>query len=121
MSSLNRIQLIGNIGHTPKIKTLENGSRVASFTLATNTFYKDKAGNKVKQTEWHNIIAWGRLATLTENYLFSGNSVYIDGRLTYRKYTGSDQTEKKTTEIICDDIILIDKKNQPVWDVQEDE
>lgn len=114
MASLNRVTLIGNIGHTPKIKTLESGRKNAQFTLATNNFYKDQNGNPVTETDWHNIVTWGKLADLVEKFTHSGSQIFVEGMLKTREYTKEDGTIKKITEVIANKIILIDKSgNQP--------
>ena len=107
MGSLNRHTLIGNVGHEPQIKTTESGMKVAKFTFATTETYKDKSGNKVSETEWHNIVAWRSLADLVERFVKKGTQLFIEGKVIHRKYTGTDQTEKKITETICNKIVLL--------------
>ena len=84
MTMKNRVQLIGNLGATPEIKELDNGNKMARFTVATSDFYTNKKGEKVTETQWHNIVIWGKLADIAEKYLEKGSQVVIDGKLTTR-------------------------------------
>lgn len=99
MSTLkNKVQLIGNVGNAPEIKTLESGKKVANFSLATNEFYKNSDGKKVQNTQWHNIIAWGKIAEIVEKYVGKGKKVAIEGKLTSHSYdteTGENDTLPK--------------------------
>ena len=79
--SINKVILIGRLGKDPEVKTLENGTKRASFSLATNEFYRDKEGNKIENTEWHNIICWRNLAEIAEKYLTKGKLIYVEGKL----------------------------------------
>ncbi len=83
MSTLrNKVQLIGNVGNTPEIVTLESGKKIAKFSIATNESYKDSKGEKQQDTQWHNIVAWGKLAGIVENYVGKGKEVAVAGKLT---------------------------------------
>ena len=87
MSTLrNKVQLIGNLGNAPEIITLESGKKLAKFSLATNENYKNAKGEKVTDTQWHNIVAWNKTAEIIEKYLEKGNEVAIEGKLTSRSY-----------------------------------
>lgn len=123
MGSLNRVTLIGNVGHAPQIKQLESGSKLAKFSFAVTETYKDKSGNKVSETEWINIIAWRNLAELVEKYVGKGSQLFIEGKMQTRKYTGTDQTEKTITEIICNKIVLLQSKKveEPETSTEQDQ
>lgn len=110
MGSLNRATLCGNIGTEPKITTMQNtGNKCAQFTLATTeAAYTLNNGTQVpEKTEWHNIVAWGGLATITERFLQKGAQVLIEGKIRTRKYTDKNQQERYTTEIVAEDIVLL--------------
>lgn len=108
MNSLrNRVQLIGNLGQDPEIKTLESGKKVAHFTLATNDSYKNAEGKKVEETTWHNIVAWNGAAEIATNFLKKGKEVCIEGRLSYRTYTDKTGATRNATEITIIDILLL--------------
>lgn len=110
MTIKNRVQLIGNLGATPEIKELDNGNKMARFTVATSEFYTNKKGEKVNETQWHNIVIWGKLAGIAEKYLEKGSQVVIDGKLTTRNYTDKAGAKKYFTEIVANELLLIDKK-----------
>lgn len=96
MNSLrNKVQLIGNLGNDPEIITLENGTKLAKFSIATNESYKNAKGEKVTDTQWHNIVAWGKLAEISEDFLSKGKEVMIEGKLTNRSYE-TNEGEKDT-------------------------
>ncbi len=100
MAGVNKVILIGNLGKDPEIRNLESGAKVANFPIATTEFYKGKDGNRVEQTEWHNIVLWNNLAELAEKYLKKGNSVYIEGRIRTRSWDDKDGVKRYTTEIM---------------------
>ena len=111
MSTLrNKVQLIGNIGNTPEIITLDNGKKLAKFSLATNETYKNAAGEKVTNTEWHNIVAWNSTAEIIEKYLEKGREVAIEGKLTTRNYEDKDGTKRYITEIIVNELLMLGHK-----------
>jgi single-strand DNA-binding protein len=103
----NRVQLIGNLGQDPEIKNLENGKKVAHFTIATNDAYKSNDGQKVEETTWHNIVAWNGLAERASKYLKKGKEVAIDGRLVYRSYEDKKGVTKYITEIVMNEMLLL--------------
>jgi single-strand DNA-binding protein len=107
----NRVQLIGNLGGAPEVKALDNGNKVARFTVATNDFYTNKKGEKVNDTQWHNIVIWGKLAGIAEKYLQKGSQVVIDGKITTRNYTDKEGAKKFFTEIVANELLMIDKKD----------
>lgn len=106
-SSLNKVFLIGNLGKDPEVRTSETWKN-ARFSIATNEDYKNKNGDKVSHTEWHNIIMWRGLAEVAEKYLKKGDKVYIEGRIRNRTYE-QDGVEKRFTEIEADSLIMLDK------------
>ena len=105
--SLNRVQLIGNLGKDPEVKYTPQGTPVAKLTIATNERFKDKAGEWQDRTEWHNVVLWQRLAEIAGEYLKKGRSVYVEGRLKTRKWTDKDGAEKYSTEIIANDMQML--------------
>ena len=110
MNSLrNKVQLIGNLGNDPEIVMLENGSKLAKFSIATNETYKNASGEKVTDTQWHNIVAWGKLAEIAENFLSKGKEVVIEGRLTNRSYENSEGEKRYITEIRCNELLMLGK------------
>jgi len=112
MSTLrNSVKLIGNVGQTPEIKNLENGKKVANFSIATNETYFNKAGEKVTQTYWHNLVAWGKTAEIIENYVDKGKEVAIEGKLTNRSYETKDGQKRYITEILVNEVLLLGTRN----------
>lgn len=110
MGSLNKIELIGNLGKQPEIKMLDGGNKVATFTLATTEpAYTTQQGKQVAaKTEWHNIVAWGGLATLAERYLTKGQQVYVEGKMRYRSYEDNNTHQKRyVAEVVCSNIVLL--------------
>jgi len=108
----NRVQLIGHLGADPEVKTIENGNKLAKLSLATNEVYKNAQGEKVTETQWHNVIVWGKPADIAEQYLRKGSEVMIDGKLTYRDYVGKDGIKRYQTEIKAENLLLMDKKGE---------
>lgn len=102
MSTINKVQLTGNIGKKPEIKTFESGNKLARFSMATNEEYTTKKGDKAKETQWHNITVWGKLADLVEG-LEQGTQVSIEGRLVTRSYE-KDGQKKYITEVVASDV-----------------
>lgn len=103
----NRVQLIGNLGQDPEIKTLDSGKKIAKFTIATNDAYKNNDGQKIEETMWHNIVAWNGLADTASKYLKKGNEVAVNGRIVYRTYEDKNGVTKYFTEIVLNDILLL--------------
>ena len=110
MNGVNKAILIGNLGKDPEVRHLDNGVKVANFSLATTESYKDRDGNRQSQTEWHNIVLWRGLAEVAERYLKKGNSVYIEGRIKTRKWTDKDGNNRYTTEIQADNMTMLGGK-----------
>ncbi len=106
MAGINRVILIGNLGKDPDVITFENGVKKATFSLATSESYKNKEGNRVDQTEWHNIVMWRGLADIAERFLRKGNQIYIEGKLKTRSYE-QDGIKKYITEIFVDNMTML--------------
>ncbi|WP_440879381.1 single-stranded DNA-binding protein [Tenacibaculum sp. C7A-26P2] len=106
----NKVQLIGNLGTTPEIITLDDGKRIAKFSLATNETYKDSSGQKVTDTQWHNIIAWNNIASIVEQFLQKGSDVIIEGRLRSRSFDDKDGNKRYFTEIVCNELLMLGRK-----------
>jgi single-strand DNA-binding protein len=107
----NKVQLIGNLGMNPEIKNLDSGKKLAKFSIATNESYKNAKGDKVEETQWHNLIAWGKTADIIEKYLQKGNEVAIEGKLTNRSYDDKDGNKRYITEIVVNEILMLGSKN----------
>lgn len=110
--SLNRVQLIGNLTRDPELRYTPSGTAVCSFGLATNRTWTTETGEKHDETEFHRIVAWNKLAELCSQFLVKGRKVYVEGRLSTKTWTGQDSQQRTTTEIIIDDMILLDSKGQ---------
>lgn len=110
MAGVNKVILIGNLGKDPEVRHLEGGTAVASFTLATTEIYKDKSGQRVEQTEWHNIVVWRNLAEIAEKYLKKGMTVYVEGKLRTRSWEDKDKVKRYSTEIVGDTFTMLSKK-----------
>ncbi len=110
MSTLrNTVQLIGHVGNEPEIVNLDSGKKLAKFSVATNESYKNAKGEKITDTQWHNIVAWGKTADLVENYVPKGKEVGIEGKLTSRSYEDKDGVKRYITEIVCHELLLLGK------------
>lgn len=107
---LNRVTLIGNLGKDPEVRHLESGSAVAKFSVATNENYRDKAGEWQTITEWHNIVCWRYLAERAEKSLKKGSLVYVEGKLTNRKWQGEDGKDRYITEVVANTFKLLEKR-----------
>jgi len=107
----NRVQLIGNVGNDTEVKTFETGNKMAHISLATNDTYKNAAGEKVKETQWHNLVAWGKTAEIAEKFLKKGVEVAIEGKLITRSYMDKDNNQKYVTEVVVNEILLLSSKN----------
>lgn len=110
--SLNRVQLIGNLTRDPELRYTPSGTAVCSFSLATNRSWTTDTGEKHEETEYHRIVAWNKLGELCSQFLVKGRKVYVEGRLSTRTWTGQDNQQRTTTEIVIDDMILLDNKGQ---------
>jgi single-strand DNA-binding protein len=110
MKGLNKVMLIGNLGKDPEVQTLEGNIKVAKFSLATTESFKDDKGQTHNNTEWHSIVVWRGLADLAEKYMRKGSSVYIEGKNRTRSYDDKQGTKRYVTEVVGDQILLLDKK-----------
>ncbi|RKS99330.1 single-stranded DNA-binding protein [Flavobacterium sp. 123] len=105
----NKVQLIGHVGNDPEIKNLDGGKKVANLTIATNDTYKNEKGEKVEQTEWHKVVAWGKTAEIIEKYVTKGKEIAIEGKLTHRSYEDKNGEKRYITEVVANDILLLGK------------
>ncbi len=105
----NKVQLIGHVGQEPEIKTFDGGKKLANITLATNESYTNNKGEKVEQTEWHRITAWGKTAEIIEKYVTKGKEIAIEGKLTHRSYDDKDGNKRFVTEVVANELLLIGK------------
>lgn len=116
---INKVILAGNLGKDPEVRHLEGGAVVANFPLATTESYKDKNGNKVEQTEWHNIVLWRAQAEYAEKYLKKGNTILVEGKLKTRTWEDKDKNKRYTTEVYGDSItILIGNRREDTYTSQ---
>lgn len=106
----NKVQLIGNLGNAPEIINLESGKKLAKFAIATNESYKNAKGETVKETQWHNLVAWGKTAEIVEKYLTKGNEVAIEGKLTSRSYGDKEGNKKYITEVVVNELLMLGGK-----------
>lgn len=108
--SLNRVQLIGNLTRDPELRYTPAGNAVCTFGLATNRSWTTDSGEKREEVDFHRIVAWNKLAELCSQFLVKGRKVYVEGRLSTRNWTAQDGAQKSTTEVVIDDMILLDKQ-----------
>ncbi len=110
MSTLkNKVQLVGNTGNDPEIITLESGKKLAKLTIATNESYKNDKGEKVTDTQWHNVVAWGKTAEIIEKYVVKGNQIAVEGKLTHRTYDDKNGEKRYITEIVLSELVMLGK------------
>lgn len=105
--SLNKAQIIGNLGADPEIRSTTSGTRVATLSVATSRSWTDRSGQRQEKTEWHRVVCWDKLAEICERYLKRGDRVYIEGRIEYRQWEGQDGQTKYTTEIRAREMIML--------------
>lgn len=113
MAGVNKVILIGNLGKDPEVRHLDSGVSVANFSLATTESYNNKQGERVSQTEWHNIVLWRGLADIAEKYLKKGNSVYVEGKIHTRKWEDKEGNTRYSTDIIADKMTMLGSKPDP--------
>lgn len=106
----NTVHLIGNIGMDPEVRVLNNGRKMAKIRLATTDRYRNSEGKLMRETQWHTIIAWGNLATIIERYLNKGREIAVDGKIVYRSYEDKNGNTRYVTEIVANDIVLLNNK-----------
>ena len=111
MSGVNKVILVGNLGKDPEVRYLDSGVAVANFSLATTENYKNKQGEKVSQTEWHNIVLWRGLAEVAEKWLKKGSRVYVEGKIRSRKWEDKEGNTRYTTEILADNMTMLGGKS----------
>ena len=104
---VNKVILVGNLGKDPELSYLPSGQSVAKFTMATNRKYKDKSGELKEETEWHNIVAWGKLGEISAQYLKKGRQAYVEGRIRSRKWEDREGKPRTTVEIVADEVVLL--------------
>ena len=110
MSTLrNKVQLIGNLGNNPEIIILDSGKKLAKFSIATNESYKNAQGEKIQNTQWHNVVAWNYTAEIVEKYLEKGKEIAIEGKLTSRSYDDQDGNKRYITEVVCNELLMLGK------------
>lgn len=119
--SLNRAQLIGNLTRDPELRYTPNGTAVCSFGLATNRSWKTETGEKREEADFHNIVAWNKLAEICSQFLAKGRKVYVEGRLSTRKWNAQDGTQRSTTEIVISDMIILDPRRLDQEKVSEEQ
>lgn len=112
--NLNKAMIIGNLTRDPELKTTPSGQSVVSFGVATNLVWTDQSGQQQKKTEFHNIIAWRKLAEICAKYLHKGSKVYLEGRLQTTDWTGQDGVKRYRTEIVTENMIMLDGKGGPM-------
>lgn len=107
----NKVQLIGNLGQNPEIRTFDNGKALARFSLATTDSYYDSNGKKITETQWHNLVAWGNLAKIAEKYLIKGSEIAVEGKLTHKSYDDKEGKKCYFTEVVVSDLVMLRNKN----------
>lgn len=105
----NRVQLIGNLGQDPEVNEWESGNKMARFSVATNETYRNGKGEKVTDTQWHQVVAWGKTAEIVEQYLKKGREVALEGKLIHRSYDTDSGERKYVTEVKCTELLLLGK------------
>ncbi len=106
----NRVQLIGHLGKDPQVRQLEQDKKVAQFSLATSESYKNAQGEQVTDTQWHQVVCWGRLAELAEQYLQKGKQIALEGKLSYRSYEDKQGVKRFVTEVVASELLMLGKK-----------
>ena len=108
----NKVQLIGNLGNAPEVRNTDSGKKLVKFSVATNETYNNAKGEKVKETQWHNLVAWGKIAEIAEKYLQKGSEVAIEGKLITRNYNDKEGNKKYITEILVNDLLMFGGKEK---------
>lgn len=106
----NKVQLVGNLGSNPEVKTTESGKKLAKISIATNETYRNAKGEKVVETQWHNVVAWGKTADIAEKYLSKGLEIMIEGKLVNKQYTDKDGVKRYSTEVQASELLILSKK-----------
>jgi single-strand DNA-binding protein len=108
----NKVQLIGHVGNAPEIKNTDTGKKVAKLSVATSESYRNTKGEKVTETQWHSLVAWGKVAEIIEQYVNKGSEIAIEGKLTHRDFTDASGIKRYFTEVVINELLLLDKKPQ---------
>jgi single-strand DNA-binding protein len=108
----NKVQLIGNTGMDPEVKTMESGKKLVKFSIATNESYKNPQGEKVTETQWHNVIAWDKTAEIIEKYVQKGSEIALEGKLVNRNYTDKEGVKRYVTEVVANEVLLLGTKKK---------
>ncbi|GGD47970.1 single-stranded DNA-binding protein [Muriicola marianensis] len=106
----NKVQLIGNLGQDPEVVNLESGNKVAKFSIATNETYKNTKGEKITETQWHNVVVWGKLADVVEKFLLKGSEVAVEGKLIHRTYETKEGEKRYVSEVKCNELLMLGKQ-----------
>lgn len=112
MPSVNKVILIGNLGGDPELRFTQGGTPVANFSIATNEAWTSREGNREERTEWHHIVVWGKTAELCNQFLSKGRSVYIEGRLQTREWTDKDGHNRRSTEVVAQQVIFLGSRGE---------
>lgn len=121
MAGVNKVILVGNLGKDPELRYTPNGQAVATFSLATNRKWKDKEGQMQDQTDWHNIVTWGRQAEIAKEYLKKGSPIFVEGRIQYRTYNDRDGNKRYITEIVAQSLQMLGRKGtEPAAEVPQE-
>ncbi len=108
----NKVQLIGNLGNAPEIKNTENGKKLARFSIATDETYQNAKGEKVTETTWHNLVAWGKLADIAEKFLHKGTEIVVEGKLINRSYNDKEGNKKYISEVQVNEMLMLGSKEK---------
>lgn len=108
----NKVQLIGNLGMDPEVKILESGKSLARISLATHESYRNSSGDKVKETQWHNLVAWGKTAEFVKKYLKKGNEIAVEGKILSRSYQDKEGNKRYVTEILVNELLILGPKRE---------
>ncbi|MEZ2413961.1 single-stranded DNA-binding protein [Muriicola sp. E247] len=106
----NKVQLIGNLGQDPEVVNLDSGSKLAKFSIATNESYKNSQGEKITETQWHNIVVWGKLADVVEKFLSKGSEVAVEGKLIHRTYETKEGEKRYVSEVKCNELLMLGRQ-----------
>ena len=109
----NKVQLIGHLGNQPDVRNTESGKKWARLSIATNEVYRNSKGEKVTETQWHNLVAWGKVAEIAEKYLNKGSEIIVEGKLISRSYTDKDGAKKQITEVQVSEVLMLGAKPDP--------
>jgi single-strand DNA-binding protein len=106
----NRVQLIGNLGNDPAVTNLNGGKKVAKVAIATHEFYKNQSGEKIRETQWHNLVAWNKTADIIEKYAKKGSEIAVEGKLVTRTYNDKEGKKRYITEVVVNEVLLLEQR-----------